>query len=515
VEKDGGGGEGLIAKNSARIGKASVDEVSQKLSTITLGGKTQKTKFTKCTKYTSAATVKSSKSVMTTAGLSLGGKSYRANGSVVRKKANMYPYPVLSAKLDKPIGGSPCMVKKTFTTDSSNNPRCHLTLIPNNEAILVGATSGKRAETDENTLKLLYVMSSAFTDENEILEYLLPSYMDIMGCNETIAKAVLMQSALYLQVKNDLKKLHGNLNEAGIYPIEQRIMLPFKVSEDLVSPEEDPLRNGCTMEYNDKGNLKYIHLEVKQDGEFIPVSYDAGDMHTLVPDYEAAVPRKGMFGAMSPIPASVNVRSNVQSKKDDDSDNSSLDSDEQKSRLKKSSRKASRKANEEEDNDAMQGVESSGSNQDNFEAALLRAELESQQEELRQEELRQANPEVAFLKAQLAKQEKLAQDLTEQLKLQQEQAAKYQEELQKQLAEQAKEQKEMMNKMWNGEFIKQSRSKDSQESGASGSSSPKKLKGKEGQAASSSESVTSRSIVTRGSIDRAAKRNSKNKTKQN
>ena len=464
------GKEGLEAKNT-EAKKSAVDQASLAMSRMTLGG-SKRTKKTTFTMYSCSGSVKSSKSMKTTANFSFAGKSCANDGTVKGSAGNGFEKPVISTTLDKAIAaGVLSFGQVDHWGDDQLNKRASTHLMLTNGTCL-NALSCRKSETDQKVLVLLLGISTNFTDLDKKLEHLIPLIMHQLDCEAEVARKFLNTHPRTLAAKKNLQKLAGSgnieaLENGEVLLAEVRIKYEFEVAEDLVTTGEDPVVHGWTMKGPDKESDEYhFYFELKERGKtFKPVTYNASSAKKKsTPQLKRN--KKSMFGygmpsdpGMPSLPEEVSFKS--PSRIDDAS---TICSAEQASRL------GSKQGDPMEEDSSDSSFDSNCADSwDDWDD-----ETEEDSEKLR---------------------------MADQLKLQE-----------MKIAGLIKQQEEMMRTMSGAAGLQRSKSQDSEESG--NNSPPKKKKGSKGKARATSSIQSGSSRITRGSIDREAKRKQNEKGKK-
>ena len=232
----------------------------------------------KCDK-TSAKSTKSYKT--TTGGFSFAGKTVASNGrsvaSNVQRGGQAFATPVISHHVDKPIGGAVGFSQLDEWVDNSLNKRAsgHL-MVCNGVIIEEDELECRPSGRHENLLVFEFPVSTAFTNPDEKLEYLLDRIAEVYpntGGDPQACLSILQNHPRYISAKMNLKNWLGRKNE--IFMVDIRIQCPFKISEELVTQDEDPCFYGFEIKVDEETGETHIYFELKEKGhEFEPVQVD-------------------------------------------------------------------------------------------------------------------------------------------------------------------------------------------------------------------------------------------------
>jgi len=139
-----GCGEGLEAKNTAKTTESREDLLSVAMSRMSIGG-SKKTEFTM---YKTPGSVKSSKTMKTTANFSFAGKSFANDGTVIGSAEYNDVKPVMSVTIEKAIAaGLLCFAQVDHWDDDELNKRASVHLMMNS-GICFEALSCRKSSTD-------------------------------------------------------------------------------------------------------------------------------------------------------------------------------------------------------------------------------------------------------------------------------------------------------------------------------------------------------------------------------
>lgn len=280
------------------------------------------------TMYKCDGTVRSNRSVNTTGGMSMAGKTLGANGKVSNQPLPGVARAVMNHTVDEPIGGALAFSQVDPWTDKSLNARASCDLWVSNGVALNNGTLQCRPSSRENdVLVITFALSDTFTNPDIKLGYLLSRIMETyeLANDKNQAMKILQNHPRYIAAKGNLQSLLGSHGDKG-YLVEYRIRAPFPISEDLVTCDEDKVFFGHHMETNEETGETHIHFELKHSKKpFKPVVVD-GVVHSSF-SLSQTPGRKSMFATkcdlkMEPagIPGAISFKSpNPRLKKSDDS----------------------------------------------------------------------------------------------------------------------------------------------------------------------------------------------------
>ena len=350
MERDGGGGAGLKAHTSAppakhRSGAGGASVASKK--TVTATGAFRKPPPGRGRYYNSAATMYKCdgtvRSVNTTAGMTMGGKSLAADGKVSNQPLPGAARAVMNHSVDAPIGGALAFSQVDQWIDKSLNNRASCDLWVSNGVTLAGGNLDCRPSSrDPEVLVITFGLSSTFTNPDLKFGYLVERVMKTykLENDKNQAMKILQNHPRYIAAKVNLQSLLGSRGDKA-YLVEYRIRAPFPIHDDLVTDEEDKVFFGYHMEVNEDSGENHIHFELKERKKaFKPVVVD-GVVHSSFSVARGAGQRKSMFASgavnMVSIPEHISFQSpnpRLHKAHDDDSANSTIPSDEKKPKAK-------------------------------------------------------------------------------------------------------------------------------------------------------------------------------------
>jgi len=341
VQKKGGGGEGLKAHNSEK--KPDAKSVS---------GKTLKTEKSKAasTKKPSVfpststmckcdATARSAATMRTNTGLSFAGRTHGADGAVRMGARPLMSVPVFCTLVDRAIGGALAFSQLDPWTDDGLNKRASCDLMVCNGAVIDGDTVQCRPSAMNPSVVIIsFYLSDFFTNPDRKLSFLLERiatvYPETQGDEQACLK-ILKNHPRHVSALMNLKSLLGSHNNRHL--VEFRITAPFKVSENLVTREEDPVFYGFVVTQDEETAETHIHFELKEkDRDFKPVTVDGLTM----PSWEGSHSRapKGMFSqfTMGAIPENITFQlpSGKHRRGEEHEDDSTIKTKEQEERFK-------------------------------------------------------------------------------------------------------------------------------------------------------------------------------------
>ena len=312
--------------------------------------------------YKCDGTVRSTKSVNTTAGMTMAGKSMAASGEVSNQPIPGAARAVMNHTVDAPIGGTLAFSQVDAWIDKSLNNRASVNMWVSNGVALVGGNLDCRPSSrDQNVLVVTFSLSRTFTNPDLKLSYLVDRVTETYALQDDKNQAmkILQNHPRYIAKKLNLQSLLGSRNDKA-YIVEYRIRVPFAVADELVTSEEDKVFYGHHIETDDETGENHIHFELKERKKiFKPVVVD-GVAHACASVARVPGQRKSMFATaavkMAPIaevPGSIQFASPNPRlhKQDDDDGNSTIASDEKKP---KAVEKLSFLPDEEEDEDDWQ-----------------------------------------------------------------------------------------------------------------------------------------------------------------
>ena len=464
MTEEEGGGEGLKSRSSASVSaksKKSTTTKATKKSKSTSTFKSIKSLkkpppnsfFSTETMCKCDATAKTSRTLNTTAGLSFAGKSIGTNGEAAASRQQNIARPVFCSKVDKAIGGALAFSQCDYWKDTGLNNRasCDAMVMPG--AVIEDGTFQMRPSSqNEDVIIMSFGLSLRFTHVETKLSYIVDRIA--ARCTEgdrNNALRLLLYHPRFVACKASLQSFLGS--NSNDFVVEHRMKVPFKVADSLVTEEEDPIFFGFEIQGpTDTGEIAetHVYFELKERGKkFAPVvtisGVDPQPRKCSTPKAGSNMFRGGNF-SMGSIPEHVSFTSPFARRQDEAED---ADDD---STIESEDEEEEEEEEEEEDDDSTyKDVEMKDDNDDNSEVERLRKQVEELQ---------------GF----------------------------------------KKEMQELKNIVHG---IYQSRSKDSEDSGAksTSASTPKKKKTNEGSAASVADSKASRkSTATRGVEDRENKR---------
>ena len=398
MKKEKGGGQGLEAKTSHDTASVSTGRKSSKASVKSSGRsvhsksktvRTSKPGFfqSTATMYKCDATAKSARTMNTTTGLSLSGKSFDQNGNHVGNDATAVSMPVICTTVDKAIGGALAFSQLDAWTDNGLNHRGSCDVMVCNGASVEGQTLQCRTSTqDPSVIVLSFALSTRFTNVDRKLEYLLERiaevHPDTKG-DKFACMRILQSHSRYVSCKANLKALCGRSNNQ--YLVEHRMTAPFPIADVLVTKQEDPIFYGFNINEDEETGETHIHFELKEKGKvFTPVTIDGSTMSSPFATINRSN-KKSMFGGfnMGSIPenitfASPNGKTTYRNMEDDD--NSTIASNTMADNNRSSSSRAAAAAVGDDDSDDSSWDSNLGEDD-----AMSTDELETEVEKLRRE----------------------------------------------------------------------------------------------------------------------------------
>lgn len=326
MKKNEGGGQGLEAHDTStvRTGKTKKSHVSNKTkkspSSVKKpspfrpqGGIFQSTE----TMYKCDATVKTTKSINTTTGLSLSGKSFDPQGNHVKNDNRTVVMPVLSHTVEKAIGGDLAFSQLDYWKDSGLNHRASCHVMVSNGATVDGSSLQCRNSTlNPCVVVLSFRISVNFTNVDRKLNYLIERIAEVYKNEEDgtpldrfACLRILRNHSRYISALANLTALKGTTPNVD-FVVEHRMTAPFFVSPDIVTAAEDPIFFGYNIEEDTPTGETHIHFELKEkDKAFTPVRIDSKQSFDGNPIRTSG--RKSMFSdfKMGSIPENISFKS--------------------------------------------------------------------------------------------------------------------------------------------------------------------------------------------------------------
>ena len=279
MEKNGGGGEGLKAKNSNKKKKTSEASVKTKKSIKSKAASTRKPSVfpSTSTMYKCDGTQRTAATKNSNTGLSFAGRTYGADGTVRMGSRPMMCVPVFCTLVDRAIGGALAFSQLDPWTDNGLNKRASCDLMVCNGAVIDGdAVQCRPSAMNPSVVIISFYLSEYFTNPDRKLKCLLERIAEVYpetNGYDTACLKILKSHPRCVSALSNLRSLLGS--HSNRYLVKFRITAPFKVSESLVSREEDPVFFGFVITENEETAETHIHFELKEkDKDFTPVTVD-------------------------------------------------------------------------------------------------------------------------------------------------------------------------------------------------------------------------------------------------